>query len=215
MIKQLTLFCTFAIFMLAVGGAVTSVWAHAVCTEDGKGKHSLGHPHCVGGFTNAGSLYKVSVSGALVLGPHTGHDGVGNKESVSVNWDYLDMDLSYVERNVDNGAKCFGGPLHVPLAGRQTVLFIGHDKTGNDLQAGYVFSGYGTDGVTRIGYRLKLLTDTYDSDWRPTSSDVPPRTDLVFDEWELYNKKDIACIGSGVFRDFFPYKNTTISIILQ
>ena len=31
MIKQLTLFCTIAIFMLAVGGAVTSVWAHADC----------------------------------------------------------------------------------------------------------------------------------------------------------------------------------------
>jgi len=216
MLNKLILFCTFAIFMLAVGGAVTPVWAHNVCDElGGKGKHSPGHPHCDAdtGTTNDGSLYKVSVSGALVLGPHTGHDGVGNKESVSVNWDYLDMDLSYVERNVDNGAKCFGGPLHVPLAGRQTVLFIGYDKTGKQLEAGYVFSGYGTDGETRIGYRLRLSTATDDSEWRPTSDF--PQTDLVFDEWELYNKKDIACIGSGVFRDFFPYKNTTISIILQ
>jgi hypothetical protein len=218
MIKKLTLFCTFAIIMLAVGGAVTPVWAHAVCTEDGKGKHSLGHPHCdeVTGTTTDGSLYKVSVSGALILSEHFGHDGVGNKETVSVNWDYLNMNLGFLERNVDNGdgLNCFRDP--VPLEGRQTVLSIGHDKTG-ELVAGYVFSGYGTDGVTRIGYRLKLLTDTYDSDWRPTSSDVPPRTDLVFDEWELYDNKksDIACTGSGFFLAVVGEENTTITIILQ
>jgi hypothetical protein len=214
MIKQLTLFCTFAIFMLAVGGAVTPVWAHDVCDElGGKGKHSPGHPHCDldTGTTTDGSLYKVSVSGALVLGEHIGHDGVGNKESVSVNWDYLDMNLSFLKTNVVNGAKCFGGlgPLHVPLQGRQTVLFIGHDKTGNDLQAGYVFSGWGTDGETRIGYRLKLSTENDLPGWRPTSDF--PLTDLLFNEWELYNKKDIACIGSG----YFGGVGTTIRIELQ
>ena len=193
--KKLTLFCTFAIFILAVGGAVTPVWAHDVCDElGGKGKHSPGHPHCVDGTTNDGSLYDVRVSGALSLDRSTGHDGVGNKESVSVNWDYLDMDLDFLEHNVVNGDKCFGGLVHVPLQGRQTVLFIGHDKTGNELEAGYVFSGYGTDGETSIGYRLKLSTAEDGSGWRPTVSF--PESNLVFDEWELYNKKsDIACTG--------------------
>jgi hypothetical protein len=204
--------------MLAVGGAVTSVWAHDFCTEDGgKGKHSPGHPHCDAdtGTTTDGSLYKVSVSGALILGEHIGHDGVGNKETVSVNWDYLNMNLGFLERNVDNGDgfKCFGDP--VPLAGRQTVLFIGHDKTG-ELEAGYVFSGYGTDGATRIGYRLKLSTEYDDPGWRPTSSEYP-RTDLVFNKWELYHNKksDIACIGSGFFLEVVGEEDTTISIILQ
>ena len=45
MIKQLTLFCTFAIFILAVGGAVTSAQAH--CQEEGSGlPHTGDHPHC-------------------------------------------------------------------------------------------------------------------------------------------------------------------------
>ena len=220
MIKQLTLFCTFAIFMLAVGGAVTSVWAHAVCTEDGKGKHSLGHPHCdeATGTTTDGSLYDVWVSGALDLGiePHTGHDGVGNKETVSVNWDYLNMNLGFLERNVDNGdgLKCFG---NAPVVGRQTVMSIGHDKTGEELEASYVFSGYGTDGETRIGYRLKLSTLDDQPGWRPTLPEFP-RTDLDFDEWELYDNKksDIACTGSGFFfPDVVGEENTTITIILQ
>jgi hypothetical protein len=40
MIKQLTLFCTFAIFMLAVGGVVTPLQAHC------EGRHTGDHPHC-------------------------------------------------------------------------------------------------------------------------------------------------------------------------
>jgi len=68
--KKLTLFCTFAIFMLAVGGAVTPVWAHANCDDPGgKGKHSPNHPHC--GVVNEdstddGNLYLVWVDGVCV-----------------------------------------------------------------------------------------------------------------------------------------------------
>jgi len=211
MIKQLTLFCTFAIFMLAVGGAVTSVWAHAVCTEDGKGKHSLGHPHCVDGTTTDGSLYDVSVSGALLLDPSKiGHDGVGNKESVSVNYDFVDMDLRFFQyyfgdddQGNGDGFKCFSD---APVEGRQAVLFIGHDKTGDYLEATYTFSGYGTDGTTRTGYRLKLSTDAYGPGWRPTDPTVP--SELTFNQWQLYNKNDIACIDKGDF-------STTILIDLR
>ena len=81
MLKQLTLFCTFAIFMLAAGGAVTPVWAHAECGEGGKGKHSEGHPHCVDGSTDDGSLYRVWVDGVCA--------GVWNEESLSGSGDWL------------------------------------------------------------------------------------------------------------------------------
>ncbi len=70
--KKLTLFCTFAIFMLAVGGAVTPVWAHANCDDpEGKGKHSPNHPHCGvvnDGTTDDGNLYLVWVDGVCLSG---------------------------------------------------------------------------------------------------------------------------------------------------
>jgi hypothetical protein len=81
MLKQLTLFCTFAIFMLAAGGAVTPAWAHAECGEGGKGKHSEGHPHCVDGSTDDGSLYRVWVDGVCA--------DVWNEESLSCSGDWL------------------------------------------------------------------------------------------------------------------------------
>jgi hypothetical protein len=196
--------------MLAVGGAVTPVWTHDVCDESGgKGKHSPDHPHCVDGTTNDGNLYDVSVSGALILGTKTGHDGVGKKESVSVNWDFLDMDLGFIQNElVVNGDACLG---EAPVDGYQTALGVGHDKTGNELVATYWFSGYGTDGTTRIGYRLTLSTEDDDSGWRPTVPGYDGRSELLFNEWELYHRKDIACIGSGNFGG----EGTTIRIILK
>ena len=188
---------------------------HEDCGDDpeGKGKHSPGHPHCNPdtGSTNDGNLYDVSVSVPLRLDSIIGHDGVGNKESVSVNYDFVDMDLSFFQVYFGytyDGFKCFSA---APVAGRQAVLFIGHDKKG-ELEATYTFSGYGTDGTTRIGYRLKLSTDAEESGWRPTGG-PGDRSDLTFNKWALSNKNDIACIDSGDFGDFGT--SPIISIILR
>ncbi len=214
MMNKLILFCTFAIFMLAVGGAVTPVWAHADCGPGGKGKHSDKHPHC--GVVNEdstddGSLYLVWVDGDLILGQFTGHDPVGRKEAVTVNFQYINMDLSYIQDKLNDdswpdgdGDACFTG---APVEGRQTVLSIEHDRD-KALAATYVFSGFGTDGTPQVGYRLKLSTSDrspVDPGWRPTEEGVANQFFVKFDQWEVGSKKDIACNGSGSL-------DTTISI---
>lgn len=256
MIKKLAVLCTFAIFMLAVGGAVTPVWAHADCGPGGKGKHSDKHPHC--GVVNEdstddGSLYLVWVDGEFVdhvlvdgvwvdhvwvygvceagywvngvcedgrgenydlgIPPYIGHDPVGKKEEVTVNFQYINMDLSYIQEWFLDGDACFA---EAPVEGRQTVLSIGHDKS-KALVAWYVFSGFGTDETPKVGYRLTLSSTENDvpfpSGWRPTQTTTTEtgdrhRFDVTFNHWELSSKKDIACTGSGWLEN-----PTTISII--
>jgi len=261
--KKLILFCTFAIFMLAIGGAVTSVWAHDACDEaGGKGKHSPDHPHCNQdtGSTNDGSLYLVWVDGVcktwwsdgvnnvcgdrkygvcadyectewvdgvcvdsqvvdvcqwddedwvdydLGIPPYSGHDPVGKKEAVTVNFHHIDMDLSFFQdyfdangAGTDDGFKCFA---EAPRVGGQTVLTIEHDSAkGKDkdtaLVAWYVFGGFGTDGITNFSYRLKLWSEEHPhflSGWRPTAKNDP--FSVEFDHWELSSQNDIACTGT-------------------
>jgi len=153
----------------------------------------------------------------LGIPPYSGHDPVGNYEknvAVVVNLQHIDMDLSFFQDKFNgdgysdgDGVECFTG---APRPEGQTVLSIEHEKVKGKakgaLKAVYVFGGYGTDGTSQVGYRLKLSSEVpqYDSDWRPTVTNG--RSDVTFDQWELSSQTDIACTGSGVL-------NTTISII--
>ena len=61
MIKQLTLYCSFAIFLLAVGGAVTQLQAH--CQKKEGLPHSGDHPHCSEPLLYP--VYDVSIDGGF------------------------------------------------------------------------------------------------------------------------------------------------------
>jgi hypothetical protein len=202
MFKQLTLFCTFAIFMLAVGGAVTPVWAHDDCGPGGK--HSGDHPHCIDG-PKGGGLYDVTVTGQLASNDtYTGHDPVGSAESVEVNFQFVDLNLHFFQSRVDgNGGNCFAS---APVSGGQTVLSIALDD--DQMSAWYFFTGYQNDGITEAGYLLKLWSsETYSPGWRP-AGDIRNFT-AKFNQWEIGGTakgKKKSCNGRDIDLD------TSISI---
>jgi hypothetical protein len=214
MLNKLILFCTFAIFMLAVGGAVTPVWAHDDC-EPG-GKHSSNHPHCNVDPPPAESypLYDVLIDGGwnpdipgpVIPGsflPGEGSDWIWNGRQVGST--YADrrifpLDMTYIQTKVGTG--CFS-----------SVVFMGgffrkHKKsTANGM---FWFPGTTSDGLDDVLYLLKIDGDFDDV---PNYDEGFPGNDKIMHmtDWELKVENagaDVAsrsCEGSGTFdeEDFF------------
>jgi hypothetical protein len=208
MLNKLILFCTFAIFMLAVGGVVTPVWAHDDC-EPG-GKHSSNHPHCNVDPPPAESypLYDVFIDWGIVgdkkgfLLPGLGTNWIWNGRQVGST--YADrrifpLDMTHIIDDLDDGVGTGCFPSVVLMGG----FFRKHKKsTANGM---FWFPGTTTsDPVEEVLYLLIIegtFADSIDTDFGfPGNNKIMYMTD-----WELKVENagaDVAsrsCEGSGTF----------------
>jgi hypothetical protein len=216
MLNKLILFCTFAIFMLAVGGVVTPLQAHC------KGKHSAPHEHCID-LPPAESypLYDVLIDGGwdpdipgpVISGsilPGEGWDWIWNGRQVGSTYAQgrtFPLEMTNISPFVGNllyddseppviiGYECFDNL--VTFGG----FFRKHKKnTANGL---LWFPGTTSDGLDDVLYLLKI-DGHFDDD---TSGDGFPGNDKIMHmtDWELKVENagaDVAsrsCEGSGTF----------------
>ena len=204
--NKLILFCTFAIFMLAVGGVVTPLQAHCV-TDDPNAVHSGDHPHCNVDSPPAESypLYNVDIDGGFndpyvagFLLPGEGIEWIWNGRQVGSTYAQgrvFPLDMTYIQESV--GTECFG-----PVV-RFGGFFRKHKKsTANGM---LWFPGTTSDGLDNVLYLLKI--DGYFAggpvDGFPGNDEIMYMTD-----WELKVEgagADVAsrsCEGSGTFEAY-------------
>jgi hypothetical protein len=184
--------------MLAVGGVVTPLQAHCVKVEDNPDAvHSGDHPHCTNDAGPAGGgEYLVEVKGDFSTGgtKYFGRDGNPKTESIDVNFQFLNLDLSFL-KSMPGGVNCFSDG---PEAGFLTALSIVQDKD-KPLAAWYFFTAKDNDGATKVSYLLKLSSgESFDPGWRPLEGEKG--VEANFDQWKISvegSGKKIACTGSG------------------
>ena len=215
MIKQLTLFCTFAIFMLAFGGTVTPLQAH--CQPDGL-PHAPPHPHCP-----ADQLYSVKIFGINENGRDSlifygeGKDWQSNTKQVGFNHSSPSGPNGYLNLNAfrahfgSEGDACFRNS-KTPISSvilqkakrgtaKALIWFWGHThEVGNNTLVLYHFEFNGEF--------------VYPKDWPPEDPDIP-NTLLLYD-WELHlgnegnSIKAISCLSSGELGDELVSDNPPI-----
>ena len=215
MIKQLTLFCTFAIFMLAVGGVVTPLQAHCV-TDDPNAVHSGDHPHCPGGSTDD-QLYDVEITGFI--------SGVGNnwgagKKQVGFNFSNSAGPNGQLS-NLDFFRGLFGaeGIICFPDETIEISSVILEKHKRGTAKALIWFLAYTHDPTNKTQYLYHLeLNGLFtgpngSKDWPPASSNT-----LEMTEWSTHlgnegnTIKNVSCLSSGDTEDDTDFAPINITV---
>ena len=218
MIKQLTLLCTFAIFMLTFGGAVAPLQAH--CQNEGF-PHAPPHPHCRGDTTDD-RLYDVTITGLDEFGSiifyGEGDSWTANTKQVGFNHPNPEgpngfLNLGFFREHFgDIGNKCFPDdptPLNSVIlqkakrgTAKALIWFWGYThEDGNDMQVLYHFEFNGVFEKAK--------------DWPPESDNT-----LILFDWELHlgNEgnaiKAISCLDSGDADDDTDFNGIEILVEL-
>ena len=204
MIKQLTLFCTFAFFMLGAGGVVSPLQAHCV-ENDPEAVHSGDHPHCNVDSPPAESypVYDVFIDGGFndpyVVGfllPGEGLKWIWNGRQVGSTYEQgrtSQLDMTWIRSKVGDG--CF--PSEVGFGG----FFRKHKKsTANGM---FWFPGTTSDGLDNVLYLLKIDGYFFGG---PSVNGFPGNDEFMYmTDWELKVEgqgADVAsrsCESSGTF----------------
>ena len=196
MIKQLTLFCSFAILMLAFSGTVTPLQAH--CQPEGF-PHAPPHPHCP-----ADQLYDVKIFGPNIGStPYffygEGYDWQANTKQVGFNhsdpdgpYGWMEL-LDFRELFGTDGDKCF------PVGQTEIGSVILQKAKRGTAKALIWFWGYTRDQSKEVLYHFEF-NGVFD-----TAKDWPPEVEntLTLSDWELHlgnegnSIKAISCLSSG------------------
>lgn len=207
MIKQLTLFCTFAIFMLAVGGAVTPLQAHC---QDPPRPHSGDHPHCSEPL--AFPVYDVVIDegyvdadGGVIL-PGTGIGWVYDGKAVSsLNPRSDQLNISYFENKTSHDArKCFGTGIASTIPSWPEVTFGGMLRKQRKATAEGFFWFRGTTIDPNDGEVLYLLK--IEGGFAEGPNGFPKNDEIMMmNKWTLKLENQgaavtsRACVGEGEF----------------
>jgi hypothetical protein len=200
MLKKLTLFCTFAIFMLAVGGVVTPLQAHCPeVTEDNPDPvHSGDHPHCRDEPTDD-QLYNVKITGYINgVGDNWGAGqkqiGFNFSNSAGPNGQLSNL-VNFRLLFGNDGITCFpDDPIDI-----SSVILEKHKR--GTAKALIWFWAYTREPGNTEQYLYHLeLNGLFDEakDWPPLSSNI-----LKMTEWSTHlgnegnTIKNISCLSSG------------------
>jgi hypothetical protein len=208
MLNKLVRLCAFAVFMLAVGGVVTPVWAHDDCGPDGK--HSLGHPHCNVDPPPAETdpLYDVVIDdgGSRLLG--AGERFIWNGRQVGSTYEQgrsFPLDMTWIHNNFFNNTQCFAC-VESGCSPTYTVYFGGFFRKHKKSIANGMLWFWGTtqDGTETVLYLLRL--DGYFADDSDVVFGFPGNDKIMYmTDWTLTVSNegaDVAggsCEGSGTF----------------
>ena len=217
MLKKLTLFCTFAIFMLAVGGVVMPLQAHCPDLEENPDAVNSGnHPHCSGESTDD-QLYDVQITGDILgvgnnWGAGTNQVGFNFSNSAGPNGQLSNLGF-FRELFGDNGTICFPDD-PIPIS---SVILEKHKR--GTAKALIWFWAYTHDinNDTQYLYHLELNgLFTTAKDWPPAESNT-----LEMTEWSTHlgnegnTIKNISCLSSGDTEDDTDFAGIDIKVTVD
>jgi len=217
MLKKLTLFCTFAIFMLAVGGVVTPLQAHCPDPEEyPDAVHSGDHPHCSGGSTDD-QLYDVQITGDIEgvgnnWGAGTKQVGFNFSNSAGPNGELSNLGFFRGLFGAE-GDICFPDD-PIPIS---SVILEKHKRGTAKALIWFWAYTHDTNNLTRYLYHLELNgLFTTAKDWPPAESNT-----LEMTEWSTHlgnegnTIKNVSCLSSGDTEDDTGFAGIDIKVTVD